>query len=56
MSEEELIFAMYLHLFNAVTDALSALEEGQGEAARQLLLRGQQDCEEMFLRGQATPP
>lgn len=42
---------LYLHLFNAVTDAVGALDRGWPEAARALLIRAQQDCEEQYIAG-----
>lgn len=41
--------AMYLRLFNAVTDAIEALRVGQPFQARDLLIAAQQETEEMFL-------
>ena len=45
MSDREL----YLHLFNAVTDALRDLEQRNYGAAQERLIRGQQECEELYL-------
>lgn len=42
---------MYLHLFNAVTDALEALDAGQTGEAAFLLIRAQQECEELYING-----
>ena len=42
---------MYLHLFNRVTDALEALDAGDPDRARELLIAGQQECEERYLAG-----
>lgn len=39
----------YLTLFNAVTNALEALERGDAEIAKLLLQQGQQAAEEEFL-------
>ena len=39
---------MYLHLFNAVTDALELMPEKAGEAMG-LLMRAQQDCERLYI-------
>ena len=39
----------YLTLFNAVTNALEALERGDAEIAELLLQQGQQAAEEKFL-------
>ena len=43
--------SMYLLLFNAVTDALSMLEEQKTEKAKCLLENAQQACEELFISG-----
>ena len=51
----ELYQKMYLHLFNAVTDALRLLGVGQTQAAAVLLERAQQDCEEMYINVEAPP-
>ena len=40
---------LYLHLFNAVTDALRDLEKGNGDEAEQRLIRAQQECEEIYI-------
>ena len=45
---------MYLHLFNRVTDALRALEDGDPAAARALLIAAQQECEELYLDGEES--
>ena len=39
----------YLTLFNAVTDALAAAEAQNFGQVRDLLIAGQQSCEELFL-------
>ena len=49
MKEAELYKAMYLKLFNAVSDGLAALDQGWNEAARLLLMHGQQECEDMYI-------
>ena len=41
---------MYYDLFNAVTDALNALEAKNTVQARWLLVRAQQNCEELYLQ------
>lgn len=40
---------MYLQLFNAVTDALEEIEKMDFGAAREILVRGQLTCEEVYL-------
>ena len=39
---------MYLHLFNAVTDAIECLPL-RPEAVKDLLVQTQQECEEMYI-------
>lgn len=41
--------ALYLHLFNAVTDALRVMDENDCPCAYALLIRGQQECEEIYI-------
>jgi hypothetical protein len=41
--------ASYLILWQAVTAAMVALEQGNPDAAHALLIQGQQDAEEAFL-------
>ena len=48
MSEDLIYKNMYLHLFNAVTDALELIEE-QPLKAEVVLKLAQQDCESMYL-------
>ena len=52
----ELYRKMYLHLFNAVTDAVRLLGAGQTQAAALLLEKAQQDCEELYISGKTLPP
>ena len=40
---------MYLHLFNAATDAIRLLDKGDGNAAKEHLILAQQEAEEMFI-------
>ena len=40
---------MYLLLFSAITDALRQIEAGRPEAARFLLIRAQQEAEEIYI-------
>lgn len=42
--------SMYLHLFNAITDSLSALDALNIGQARALLMAAQQQCEELYLQ------
>lgn len=39
----------YTTLFNAVTDALTALHQGNPDLAEQILVTGQQNAEEKFI-------
>ena len=41
--------APYLHLFNAVSDAIAALEMQNYGFAKELLIKGQQSAEEIFI-------
>jgi hypothetical protein len=41
---------MYYKLFNAITDALNALEQGDTEQAREVLITAQQTTEELYMR------
>ena len=43
---------MYYHLFNAVTDAIDALTKGNTMQARWILVKAQQDCEEIYLESE----
>lgn len=40
---------MYTLLFNAVSDALEALETGEVRRSEELLVQAQQACEEIYL-------
>ena len=40
---------MYYHLFNAVTDAIEALAKNNAVQARWILVKAQQECEEIYL-------
>ena len=40
---------LYHMLFNAMTDAVDCLERGETKAARLLLIRAQQQAEELYL-------
>ena len=42
---------LYFMLFNRVTDALNALAKGRSAEAEQILIRAQQDCEELYIEG-----
>lgn len=42
---------MYLLLFNRITDAIEALQRGDREEARTILICAQQEAEELFIEG-----
>ena len=46
---------MYFHLFNAITDALRDIENGDPSAAEQRLIRAQQTTEEMYISADDEP-
>lgn len=41
---------LYYVLFNAITDALCQIEAGRLEAARFLLIRAQQETEDIYIK------
>lgn len=45
---------MYLHLFNAVTDSLEAMEQMNYGEAKQILTAAQVECEELYLDGEES--
>ena len=46
---EEIYRELYFHLFNQITDALCAMEAQNYGAAKDILIRAQQDAEERYL-------
>ena len=40
---------MYVHLFNAITDALAYIEEQNFGIARELLMEAQRECEQIYM-------
>ena len=40
---------LYFRLFAAVADAVEALEQNKSERAKELLIRAQQETEELYL-------
>lgn len=46
----------YLKLFNAITDALEAIENGDSYKAIELLILAQQDTEEIIVSSQEHTP
>lgn len=49
---EELYHKMYLTLFQAISSALKAIEQQNYGTAKELLLKGHQDAEEIFIDGE----
>ena len=49
MENENIYKIMYLRLFNAVTDAVAALEQYEVIHSLRSLKIAQQDCEEIFI-------
>lgn len=43
---------MYLLLFNRVTEAIKVLEHNDVSSARTILIRAQQDAEELYMEGE----
>ena len=46
---------MYFHLFNAITDALRDMENGDPSSAGRRLIRAQQETEEMYISADEEP-
>ena len=46
---------LYHRIFNAVTDALRALDRGETEQARAILIRAQQEAEDAFIIAEEEP-
>ena len=42
---------MYLLLFRRISDALDALARGDATLAKSILIRAQQDAEELYIEG-----
>ena len=53
--KEEEFPKYYTIIFNAVTDALTALDAGNPEKAKALLIQGQQVAEDAFLSASEGP-
>ena len=49
MSENSIYKTLYVSLFNAVIDAVSALEHFEAVDCLRILKKAQQDCEEIFV-------
>ena len=41
--------SMYLHLFNAVTDAIELIRAGKTDEAEKRLMTAQQNCEDIYI-------
>ena len=41
--------SLYHKMFNACTDAVELIAAGNADAARELLITAQQDCEEAYI-------
>ena len=52
--EEQIYKRMYLRLFNAVTDAVAILEKADERKARERLILGQQEAEQMYIEDEST--
>ena len=46
---------LYFHLFNSVTDAIESITNGDSFAARDILIRAQQEAEEAYLAVETLP-
>ena len=46
---------MYLHLFNRVTDAVSALERMNVGQAKEILINAQKEAELLYIDGEPAP-
>ena len=46
---------MYLHLFNRVTDAVSALERMNVGQAKEILINAQKEAELLYIDGEPSP-
>jgi len=55
MENENIYKIMYLRLFNAVTDAVAALEQYEVIHSLRSLKIAQQDCEEIFISAGLEP-
>lgn len=49
MSDDEIYKQMYYKLFNSVSDAISALRRGETLQAHDILIKAQQNSEEMYI-------
>jgi hypothetical protein len=50
MSDDQRLYReLYYLLFNRITDAIWALDEGKTEGAREILCQAQRDAEERYL-------
>lgn len=51
--DKELYKKMYLTLFNAITDAIRAMEAEEYERAKRILIKAQQNTETLFIEGES---
>lgn len=42
---------IYVLLFNRITEAIHALDRGDAEQGKAILIRAQQDAEELYIEG-----
>ena len=49
LSETALYWSMYSGVFNAVSDAIVLLEQGETSAAKAILIHAQQNAEEKYI-------
>ena len=43
---------LYTMLFNSITDALECIENGDAEAAKAVLIKAQQNAEDIYIEGE----
>lgn len=48
----EIYSELYYYLYNRITDAIAALETGDADAARAVLLEAQQRAEDRFIEAE----
>ena len=49
MSDDEIYKQMYYTLFNCVSDAIEALRQGKTLSAQSILIKAQQNTEEIYI-------
>ena len=55
MKDHFLYKKLYYTLFNAVTDAIRQLEQFDAVECRRILIKAQQQCEEIFISDENVP-